>query len=357
MKVLALNSSPRVGDVSKTEIMLDSLVAGMRDAGAEVEIINLARKKINYCTGCYTCWSKTPGICVQKDDMTKEIYPKYLECDLCVLAMPLYHYTVNAQMKTFIERTLPITEPFYIKQDGVARHPLRHEGPKVAVISVAGFPEESVFDQLKSYVNFLYKFRFKDRLVAEIYRTSCEWLRRPPTRTGDILDATVQGGRELVKDMKISPETMARIQRPIANFDQVAPIVNLVCQMSIDSGVTLVDLQKQKTIPRPNSMETYLSLMHLGFNRKSVGDAKASIQFRFNGQVEGECYVIIEEGELTTSPGAIKNPDLTIDTPFEVWMDIMTQKADGAQMFVEGKYKVEGNFEILMKIKEYFGES
>ena len=38
MKVLALNSSPRVGRESKTEIMLDALFQGMKEAGAEVEI-------------------------------------------------------------------------------------------------------------------------------------------------------------------------------------------------------------------------------------------------------------------------------------------------------------------------------
>lgn len=353
MKVLALNSSARVGDVSKTEIMLDSLVEGMRDAGAEVEIINLAKKKIKYCIGCFTCWTKTPGICVHKDDMTKEIYPKYLECDLCILATPLYIYTVNAQMKTFLDRIIPCLEPFFVKKDGVTRHPLRHEMPKVAFLSVAGFPEESVFDQLKSYVNYLYK----DRLVAEIYRTFSEQIRRPPTRTGDILDATIQGGRELVKDMKISPETMARIQRPIIDFDKAAPIVNLSWQTCIDDGVIMGKFQKQKMIPRPNSIETFLSLIHMAFNRKSAGDARTSMQYRFRGQVVGECYIIIDKGEIIASHGSIKNPDLTIDTPFEVWMDILTKKSDGAQMFMEGKYKAEGNTDILMKMSEFFGES
>jgi multimeric flavodoxin WrbA/putative sterol carrier protein len=353
MKVLALNSSARVGDVSKTEIMLDSLVEGMRGAGAEVEIINLAKKKIKNCIGCFTCWSKTPGICVHKDDMTKEVYPKYLECDLCILATPLYIYTVNAQMKTFLDRMLPCLEPFFVKKDGVTRHPLRHEVPKVAVISAAGFPEESVFDQLKSYVNYLYK----DRLVAEIYRTSAEQLRRPPTRTGDILDATIQGGRELVKDMKISPDTMARIKRPITDFDMGAPIINLAWQNCIDDGVIMGEFQKKKMIPRPNSIATFLSLIYMAFNQKSAGDAKASIQYRFSGQVDGECYIIIDKGKITASPGTIKNSDLTIDTPFEVWMDIMTKKSDGAQMFFEGKYKVEGNTDILMKMNDFFGES
>jgi multimeric flavodoxin WrbA len=40
MKVLALNSSPRGGGQSKTEIMLKSLVEGMVEAGAEVENVD-----------------------------------------------------------------------------------------------------------------------------------------------------------------------------------------------------------------------------------------------------------------------------------------------------------------------------
>jgi multimeric flavodoxin WrbA len=46
MRILALNSSPRSGAQSKTEMMLNPLVEGMRDAGAEVEVVNLREKKI-----------------------------------------------------------------------------------------------------------------------------------------------------------------------------------------------------------------------------------------------------------------------------------------------------------------------
>ena len=88
--------------------MLNCLVEGMRDAGAEVEIVHLREKTVNNCMGCCTCWTKTPGKCIHKDDMTKELFPKWLASDLAVYATPLYHYTVNAEMKAFIERTLPV---------------------------------------------------------------------------------------------------------------------------------------------------------------------------------------------------------------------------------------------------------
>ena len=192
MKVLAINSSARIGGHSKTELMLNHLVEGMRDAGADVEVINLHKKSIKNCIGCFTCWTKTPGRCIHKDDMSNEIYPKYLDADLLVLATPLYHFTVNATMKTFIERTLPDLQPFFKLRNGVTSHPMRHKTPPVVALSVAGFPDESVFDLLSSYINFLYH----GRLLAEIYRPAAEDMRQSNAggKVADILDATVQGG-------------------------------------------------------------------------------------------------------------------------------------------------------------------
>ena len=89
MKVLALNSSPRGGGQSKTELMLNHLAEGMRAAGASVEVIALRIKNIKRCIGCYTCWTKTPGQCLHKDEMTSELFPKWLDADMVVYATPL----------------------------------------------------------------------------------------------------------------------------------------------------------------------------------------------------------------------------------------------------------------------------
>ncbi len=95
MNVLAINSSLRRGGQSKTELMLGHLVEGMRQAGAEVEVVHLRDKEVNYCIGCFGCMTKTPGKCGQQDDMTAELFPKWLESDLVIYATPLFHHTVN----------------------------------------------------------------------------------------------------------------------------------------------------------------------------------------------------------------------------------------------------------------------
>ena len=47
MKILSINSSPRTGRESKTELMLNHLVEGMQEAGADVEVVNLREKKLS----------------------------------------------------------------------------------------------------------------------------------------------------------------------------------------------------------------------------------------------------------------------------------------------------------------------
>ena len=120
-------------------------------------------------------------------------------------------------------------------------------------------------------------------------------------------------------------------------------------------GVTMGEFQKRGMVPRPNSIETFLAVMKVGYNAESSGDDQLTMQYNFSGQVEGNCYFKIDKGQLAAVEGTIDNPDLTINTPFEVWMDILTRKAEGAEMLMEGKYTVEGQTDLLLNMNKYFG--
>ena len=63
--------------------------------------------------------------------------------------------------------------------------------------------------------------------------------------------------------------------------------------------------------------------------------------------MEGSCYFTIEKGTIEATLGTADRADLTVEAPFEVWMDIVTRKADGMQMFMEGKYQVDGNISLM----------
>lgn len=356
MRVLAINSSPRSEGTSKTWMMLEALIQGMSDAGADVETIHLRRKKVNHCIGCFTCWTKTPGVCVHNDDMTNELFPKWLEADVAVYATPLYHFTVNATMKAFIERTLPFLQPYFERVGDTTYHPVRQKPPKAVIVSVAGFPEATVFAQLGSYMRFL----FEKMLVAEIYRPGAQAMIYPyfSEIKKDILEATAQGGRELVQSMRISETTMERINRPLTDdFDSIAALANIFWKSCIREGVTPAQFVQRHLVPRPDSLDTFMMFMTMGFNPESAAQIAGTLQFKFSGEVEGACYLRIKNGKIETKAGTCEKPDLIIDSPFDTWMDIVTGKADGQQMLMEQKYKVSGELPLLLRMKELFGST
>lgn len=100
--VVILSASPR--RKGNSDILCDEFMKGATEASHDVEKIFLADKNIKYCTGCGVC--NTTHECVQKDDM-KEILVKLLKADVIVMASPVYFYTINAQMKTLIDRIVP----------------------------------------------------------------------------------------------------------------------------------------------------------------------------------------------------------------------------------------------------------
>jgi multimeric flavodoxin WrbA len=100
-RVLILSSSPR--KAGNSNALCDRFREGAIAAKHQVEKVVLAEKKINYCRGCYGCGGN--GECVQKDDMA-QILDSMTAADVIVLATPVYFYTMCAQMKTVIDRTV-----------------------------------------------------------------------------------------------------------------------------------------------------------------------------------------------------------------------------------------------------------
>lgn len=104
MKILGINGSPH-NDWGSCAFLMKKMFAECEKLGAETEIIVLQRKKIKFCMGCGKCMSE--GDCVQKDDVL-EIQDKMREADGIVMASPVYVLHVTGQMKTFIDRCLPM---------------------------------------------------------------------------------------------------------------------------------------------------------------------------------------------------------------------------------------------------------
>ena len=100
-KVLILSGSPRKN--GNSDLLCNEFLRGAQDAGHTVEKIRVQEKKVACCLACYAC--KETGVCTIRDDM-EQIMQQIIDCDVLVLASPVYFYSIDAQLKTVIDRTV-----------------------------------------------------------------------------------------------------------------------------------------------------------------------------------------------------------------------------------------------------------
>ena len=209
LKILALNGSPRARN-SNTNRLLEPFLAGAQQAGAETEIIYATDLNINDCLGCFSCWNKTPGRCVLKDDMPA-LLEKMRRADIVVWATPLYHYGMTARLKRIMERTLPLSKPYIVKRGSHYAHPPRYpeSHTKNMLISNCGFPERHHFDAL---VEHLKKVSSDcGELVGAILCPAGEVLKYVDCKW--YFEALRRAGQEIVENGIVADETMAVLSK------------------------------------------------------------------------------------------------------------------------------------------------
>ena len=100
MKVIGLNASPR-GKDSNTLRLVNAVLAGAKDEGAETELVDIYSLHIEYCTSCGTCYAK--GECTLLDDFP-DLFDRMMNADGIVLGAPNYVDSVPAPMKAVFDR-------------------------------------------------------------------------------------------------------------------------------------------------------------------------------------------------------------------------------------------------------------
>jgi hypothetical protein len=127
----------------------------------DVEIIDLAGLGIKACTGCWSCWWATPGLCVLKDGMSV-LYPKVIAADLVVWVVPLALGAQNALTKKAQERLIPLMHPYIEMVSGESHHRRRYESyPDMALVVQPGPDdcEEDLVIAKRLFERFALNFR------------------------------------------------------------------------------------------------------------------------------------------------------------------------------------------------------
>ncbi|MDO8056139.1 MAG: flavodoxin family protein [Candidatus Hermodarchaeota archaeon] len=236
MKILALNSSPRK-QRGGTGVVLNTFLEGAREAGAEVDQVLVHDLDIKPCLGCFACWVKTPGQCVQKDDMS-ELLVKRQTADAIVLATPVYVDGMTSTLKVVLDRSIPAVHPFFEVRDDHCRHPPRSDQKpiKVVLVSVSGFTELDNFNPLVMHVKAYCKNLSGDFAGAVLRPLGAQlhMFTQMGLPIDDVFAAIKQAGRELVETGTISMETQAIISREIIPRDEYIKRLNAAFQQQLD---------------------------------------------------------------------------------------------------------------------------
>jgi putative NADPH-quinone reductase len=238
LKVLAFNCSPKK-DEGNTALILNPLLEGIKEAGAEAELIYMKDLKVRPCLACFNCCFKTLGECTQKDDM-QDIYPKLREADTWVLGTPVWWGGVPGPAKNLIDRFMPLIEPFSEERDGRCEM-VRREGSsfeRLALVSSCFGWKTERFDSLVAQIEEL-AWELKGQLAGTLLRPHADAL--PPmvemnVPLDDIFEAAKEAGRQLVSDGKISEETSAAVARELMPMDAYIQAGNQAIQQMLDEA-------------------------------------------------------------------------------------------------------------------------
>ena len=99
-KIVVITGSPR--RKGNSFAMTDAFVKAAEEKGHTVTRFDAALKKVDGCRACETCYST--GKACSFDDDFNTIAPAILEADAIVFTMPVYWYSIPAQIKGVIDR-------------------------------------------------------------------------------------------------------------------------------------------------------------------------------------------------------------------------------------------------------------
>lgn len=348
MNILVINASPK-GSKSNTYQLTRAFLKGICSAQngsgeLHIEEITLSRQDIRPCLGCFSCWNKTPGKCCIPDDM-QTLLQKRLEADLILWSFPLYYFSVPGGLKNFIDRQLPLVLPFMAERsDGVGNgsHPSRYDlsHQKHVLISTCGFyTAQGNYDSVRSMFDHMCG---KDNYTT-LFCGQGELFRVPELseRTGAYLKIAEQAGREFW-DGGITKETKQMLDQPLFPKEVFERMADASWGVSPESG------QKE------SQALIFTRQMAALYNRSSWPGKDLILEMCYTDLNERYQILLGEKGSQVSTECA--NPFTTrIETPYSVWCDIASGKLSGQQALFEHRYRVEGDFSLMMNWDKYFG--
>ena len=144
MKIVCIKASPRKNGNSSA--LAENFLKTAEARGANIRTYTLNDLEYKPCQACYAC-KRRLNHCALQDDLIP-VLNAFSQCDLAVLATPVYYADISAQLKAFIDRTFSLLNPDYHSRPDPARFA---PGKKMLWIITQEAPEERHGDIFKRY--------------------------------------------------------------------------------------------------------------------------------------------------------------------------------------------------------------
>ena len=350
MKILAINGSPkgkRSNTWRLTSAFLEGIAAKKENGGAqtaEIETLNIGSLNIKPCLGCFSCWSKTPGECCIHDDM-QGVIDKILWADVVVWSFPLYYFGLPGQLKTLIDRQLPMSLPFMCTETESGGHPSRYDmsGKRTVVISTCGFyTAQGNYDCVTSLYDRLcgkggYTAIFCGQ--GELFR-----VKELSERTDEYLSWVKKAGQEFASG-GITGETRGKLDQnlfPRDVFEAMADASWGVGESGEKEDPSLVFTRQMAALYRKESWQEHDVVLDMDYT--DIGKVYRITLGQKGSRVEVEPEDGFTDGFTTR-----------INTPFDVWRSIASGEIAGDEALMKHLYSVEGDFDLMMHWDDFFG--
>ena len=123
MRITILNGEPGPG--SPFHGYVHRLAGCLRDSGHQVTLLELAALDLKGCSGCWSCWVKTPGRCAKEDDSAR-VCQAALEADLLLAASVVRMGFTSSLLKRAADQMIPLLHPHFLIQGGEVHHRPRY---------------------------------------------------------------------------------------------------------------------------------------------------------------------------------------------------------------------------------------
>ena len=271
------------------------------------------------------------------------VLEKMLWADVIIWSFPLYFFSVPGPVKNLMDRQLPMSLPFMSKDSESGGYPSRYDmsGKRHVVISTCGFYTakgnydgvNAIFDHICGKGNYTALYCGQ----GELFR-----VKELSQRTGEYLDIVRDAGREFVNGA-VTAGTRQKLEQ-------------LLFPREVFEAMADASWGVEKSGEQTDGSLAFTKQMAALYNKASYPGKDIVLEMHYTDLDRRYQIVLRKEGSSVLTED-FRPATTTIETPFTVWKAIAAGEISGQDAMMQGKYRVQGDFSLMIHWGRYFGSA